>query len=438
MKTLEGKIAIIYGIAVFLPITISWIVLIAGLVAWIAAELVRLLSTGKNSPENSGRDDLASITGEDGGLPVVDSTEKRKSSFSVLLKAPLSLPLAVFALVVAVSGLVNGGFSEMLHSLSTLRTLLVYLWASQLFLSDRIVKHQVFASMLIGGAIAGACGAMQQIFDINFKEYDYLQATGFVGEPMTYAGQMEVIGAIALALLLSRSYKLLPGFLCRARFFFPVALFNLAGVLFCAERSAWLGFLIASVVIAGFLSRKALLVSLVAIPLLSALLWFTVPVVKTRFQNLANDPGMQARYVVWDNAVECWKSKPFLGVGATKFPRISIPGTTPFDKPFDHAHNNLLHIGATTGILGLLAFLWLRFQALFAAIKGARTGSQLDEYEVPDGTLDRNLCLGVLGGIVSLMVAGFFEYNFGTGHVRLIHWFVLGILPPLSLRRIRG
>ena len=42
--------------------------------------------------------------------------------------------------------------------------------------------------------------------------------------------------------------------------------------------------------------------------------------------------------------------------------------------------------------------------------------------------LRRYIALGIAGGTIALMVSGLFEYNFGTAQVRLMQWFVLGML----------
>ena len=42
--------------------------------------------------------------------------------------------------------------------------------------------------------------------------------------------------------------------------------------------------------------------------------------------------------------------------------------------------------------------------------------------------LDAAIALGVFGSLISLMVAGLFEFNFGTGNVRLMQWFVMGLM----------
>jgi hypothetical protein len=83
---------------------------------------------------------------------------------------------------------------------------------------------------------------------------------------------------------------------------------------------------------------------------------------------------------------------------------------------------------ATTGILGLLSYLWLSFAAIRLAWINYR-------YAIG---FDRSLGLGIMGGLISLMVAGIFEYNFGTGQVRLAQWFLLSLLCAVPIPAADG
>ncbi len=113
------------------------------------------------------------------------------------------------------------------------------------------------------------------------------------------------------------------------------------------------------------------------------------------------------------------------GVGALHFPRIDLPeAIVPgHSKDLNHAHSNYLQILSTTGILGFTSFLWLLITALTTAYRQAKTPSPL--YAA--------IGLGLFGAMVSLAVAGIFEYNFGSGQVKLIQWFLLALLLPSLL-----
>ncbi|MBX9694453.1 MAG: hypothetical protein K2Z81_18850, partial [Cyanobacteria bacterium] len=255
MKKLEVWTAVLFSAAVFLPITVAWVVLIAGIVVWILASIFEFASgkpaASKMDHEQHGETAGSTTTKSDYGKQDVLVRLRQLSITQAFLRAPFSLPLLLLTLAVSLSGAVKGGASEAFASLMTMRTFIVYFWAFSILRNNDKARTLVLSTLIVAGAIAGLTGAIQQLFDINFTKYDYLQATGFVTDPMAYAGQMEISAALCVALLLSMRFKYLPNWLQHPFVFIPLALLNLSGVVFGAERSAWLGFTVALMVMAG-------------------------------------------------------------------------------------------------------------------------------------------------------------------------------------------
>ena len=128
------------------------------------------------------------------------------------------------------------------------------------------------------------------------------------------------------------------------------------------------------------------------------------------------------------------------GTGINRFPHLAlsdavVPGKTTY---CNHAHSNYLQILATTGIIGTVAYLYLLFASLLAALRAAEPSPEsIQNKSAEAAAFDQVLGLGVLIVIVSLMVSGLFEYNFGTGQVRLAEWFVLALI-PIQSRSFKG
>lgn len=419
-----------YAVAVYLPITYTWAVLIPGIVVWVllvGLELAGAAGTQKRSPDKSFREWMTSAP-----------------SLMAVLKAPLALPFFVFSLTVLITAVISGGIGE-LKAAESLRAMLVYFVAYSAFSQRGDLLNRTLAVFLSMGAIAGVWGAIQQVFDFHPFGYKFLQGSGFINSPMAYAGQMEVVASLALALFLSGGFKQISnGFVSKPFVFGLITAANLAGIFFASERSGWLGMLFSVLTISYLQSRKMFLKCVVALTVVLAIAWFTVPVLQTRIvpllngENIQKDVSVQARFIVWHKAIEVWQSSPIVGVGVRHFPKISMPGATAHESESSylvHAHNNYLHILSTMGIIGLVSFLYLQIMMLIVAFKEWRAKTSSDV--AFEGLLRRGIGLGAIGGIVSLMVAGLFEYNFGTGHVRLIHWFVLGML-NLNLLSIAG
>ncbi|HNH73551.1 MAG TPA: O-antigen ligase family protein [Candidatus Obscuribacter sp.] len=338
--------------------------------------------------------------------------------------APFFYPLLAFISVCLLSGLWNGGPVEGLASFSTTRALLIYAVGYLVFACEKDRKTAL-AVFLTVAMVAGFLGVIQQLFNVcRFTRYPYLQATGFLSSPMSFAGVMQLTSFLALGLLL-RGSSLLPRSLLLL-----VTIGNFLGLIFAAERSAWLGMFAGILILTWRMSRRSFLLGIVSLVVATALSYSFVPVVKTRLNSLTDwrrDVSITARLQVWQVAWTTFNRSPWLGVGPRNFPRIEneqaiVKGQS---SDLNHGHSNYMHILATTGVLGILTYLVLVLYPFFRLYKAAapQLSSNSPEY-------DSGLYLGLLAALASLMVAGIFEYNFGAGSVRLAQWFCLAFYRP--------
>lgn len=94
-----------------------------------------------------------------------------------------------------------------------------------------------------------------------------------------------------------------------------------------------------------------------------------------------NDATMQTRFISWRAAAKDFKNHPILGTGlgnyAIIFDKYFDPifyNYTRSETYFDQAHNNLIDIASTTGLLGLFTYLSIFIAAFFYLIRGLRRG----------------------------------------------------------------
>lgn len=337
---------------------------------------------------------------------------------SACKKAPFALPLLLFIVCSLLSGLFAGGFKEFIDTLSTARGFITYFIAF-IACRDPQLRRFFLLSFLSSASLSGLFGCVQQIFNFHPFSKQYLQGTGFLTAPMPFAGIMQLASFLSLALLLGKESQV--GKIARPLVLFFV-LGTFLGLIFAAERSAWLGMAFGLMAICLKISRKAFLAGLVVLVLGAGLGYLFVPVVKQRCQSLLNgekDASITARQVIWQKAIDTFKEHPLLGVGPRKFPVVVMPEATQMmeSKDLNHGHSNYMHILATCGLLGILAFLYLLFVSLRQLFLSAA---------------DDSINLGLFAALISLSVAGIFEYNFGTGIVRLAQWFCLGLYRPKS------
>lgn len=344
------------------------------------------------------------------------------AAFQQAWRAPFMVPILVFVFVSFVSGLAAGGLKEGLSSLDTARGFVTYP-VLYLVLDNQKVITRGFYGWLIVGAIGGIMGLIEGVFNYHpFTTYQYLQATGFLKNPMTYAGIMQLTSFMAAghiaALFVNRKSTSINTLAL------PLVLLcaNFVGLLFAAERSAWLGMMAGVLVLTLRISRKAFLLGILILSLSVVAGYFTVPVVKTRLQSASNwqaDQSITLRLKVWQIALDTFKTSPVLGAGPHNFPRIPTDAVPGESKDLNHGHSNYMHVLATLGVLGLISFAWLVVAPFIATWRAAQ------EPGWPDG-----INLGLMAALASLMVAGIFEYNFGSGQVRLAEWFCLAFYRP--------
>jgi len=398
LQLLLEWIILLFAATLCFSITVSWVVLIAGLVAWALVLSCRIA---------------------------------RKET--VLTKPPLLYPLVGMASIAFLIGAIHGGIKEAGYTLMTLRPMICYFWAHDAFARNHRLQAFSIALLLSLAAVAGFWSTIQQICNFHPFGFQYLQGTGFLSGPMAFAGQMQLFSMVAIALLMRSGYRWLPWKFKTPPVFAVVTAGNVLGVVFASERSAWLGFAVGLAVISLMVSRKLTAKLSAVAAVLCGLAWMFIPVFQTRLLPLLDwrhDVSTRARLIVWEKAWQVFLENPLFGCGVRNFPPVYIkealvPGQA---DHLAHGHSNYLHILATTGICGFAVYIWLLFasfrlawiQAHAVRVRNFLIGRAL--------AFKRSIGLGMFGALVSLSVSGIFEYNFGTGQVRLAEWFLLAML----------
>ena len=253
---------------------------------------------------------------------------------------------------------------------------------------------------------------------------------------MAFAGLMQLLFLLAFGLSIGKCYRYLKSPLSQRRLFLAALAGNALGVVFAAERSAWLGVVAALLFASLLLSFRTSLKTMAGVLALVLVLWCTVPVVQQRLTpliNWQNDVSIRVRFRLWRESVDLFCQKPLFGVGIRNFPHHVIPEALgQGHAAIDHAHSNYMQILATTGAVGFAAYIYLWFSVfttIFAGLPLATLRSRPESLlQAEDWALERGINLGVLAGVVSLMVSGIFEYNFGTSQVRMAQWFLFAML----------
>lgn len=184
------------------------------------------------------------------------------------------------------------------------------------------------------------------------------------------------------------------------------ALFGLAAVLVLrAPRTLWL-------LPAGAL----LLLALRPANLMARLTW--------------SDASSIDRYYMWQAGLDMIRDKPVFGQGPgmilRTYPDYRWPEAPNPRQP--HLHDNVLQIAAERGLPALAFWLWMMAVLVFGALRPARTARARRRFEAP----------AALGALVTLIVAGVFEYNFGDSEVLMFTLIVAALPFAEALSRTRN
>jgi O-antigen ligase len=239
---------------------------------------------------------------------------------------------------------------------------------------------------------------------------------GEIGEPNTFGGYLVFMGAVAMALMDHLKDM-------RVRLGLAVLLVVLLiSLLYTQSRASYLAVIPAYLVL-SLLSRRrfyliaGLIVTLAISPLIiprvakeRIIQTFTQKEQQGQIQlgrfNL--DTSASARIISWKKGLSDWRKRPILGHGVTgygfmdaQYPRILVE----------------------TGIVGMLAFLWL-MHSLFRVGISTWRDSQDD--------LLRGLSVGLLAGLVGLLVHAIGANTFIIVRIMEPFWFMAGIVIALS------
>ncbi|MBA3857348.1 MAG: hypothetical protein C0507_10615 [Cyanobacteria bacterium PR.3.49] len=422
----QGFALILFAACMPVSITAMWVCLIAGLVLWFLQSILIWKSGCFAVPVNK---------------TVSPAAKLGSSLFSIsgLDGAQFLFPLLLFALAVFASGFAVGlsenvtqapfqhAFQVALNSLFTLQTLLVYPWAYQAVKRAPQFAAKALAALFLVASLSCLYTPIEPevMRRLTGAAPHYLQATGFLEQPMAFAGQLQVFLMLALALLLTGEYKRLPAVFQSKPAAIAVTLCLILGLVLASERSAWLGAIFGVIVLGSRISKKVFFSSIIGLVLVAGLSYGFVPFVQDRVNKAfsGNDQSFAARVEIYKHAMEAFKKDPIFGCGVKRFPKLQAATAMPEKGYFDHAHSNYLHVLATTGVIGLAAYLYL----LAVILKTTTSLSKLHQ-----ANFNGAIALGLLAATVALCVSGLFEYNFGTGHVRLTYFFVLAFLAAVT------
>jgi O-antigen ligase len=270
-------------------------------------------------------------------------------------------------------------------------------------LTLRVARGRAAMRVLDVIIAVGAFSALAGIVEYAFMNYRGLghRPSGFLGHYMTFSGVIMLVLGAAVARLVFRA---------REWVWPAVAVPALLTALVVSEsRNAWVGALLAIVVLLAMRNWRLL----VAVPIVIVILAVVAPgVAKDRARSIfdLSDPTNRDRIAMLESGRLMIEDHPLVGVGMNMVPKeysakYKTPDAVdPPDKPGDtrsHLHNVPVQLAAERGLPALAAWLW------FVVV------ATRDLFRLSRRSATPALAAAGLAAVIAMIAAGQFEYNFG-------------------------
>ena len=306
--------------------------------------------------------------------------EKEKKVMNIILKYGLILIcIMVISLINLFMILEDALLFQGIASIAKIGICLAYAMVTLKYLirndSDRFLKVWYYAGMgfcmlMILGVVAYSKGV-----DLGLTFAGTFRATGTFEDPNLAASYLFLIFSFVTAYCLKNKKY--------ARLLIST-LIILGCILLTSSKGALVSFTCGSIAIFAILILKGDFKTLFKLVILYTFIFIIITLLYNKYEfvreilepifnrlqeftgNIESDHSLSHRAFLWNTALELGMKYPILGVGVEQFrPAASILTGT---NIWNIVHNTYLTFWAETGILGLLAFLWLPVSILFRAI----------------------------------------------------------------------
>ncbi len=335
---------------------------------------------------------------------------------------PLLIPIIIYLIINGFAVLFGINHIKGMHELAGLMLLLIYILTYNLVNKDDI-KLYIFLFIIIS-IIAASIGIVQYFHNTNLTLFFTSGATFRITGP--FSGCFSIAWFLTYSILVT-----LPLFWQRETSIMEKILLGLAlfimvmALIFTYTRSAWVGTMVGSVIIFFYKDKKILL------PIVGFLLIaiFLLPSFKNRLQTLNNIKYLtnQERIEIWKAGLSIIKENPILGIGPGNYSAVAPKFNEPNGK---HPHNNFIQHGAETGILGLVAFLFLMGGFIKSGFLSIKKNNFNNNYI-------RNINIGCFASLIAFLIIGLFDCNINDDMSITPLWFLMGIMMIIYKDTIR-
>jgi O-antigen ligase len=312
----------------------------------------------------------------------------------------------VAAAISAVSGV------DPMHSIITLLKTGLYLLIP-IVVAEMVANHKNYIAIISKLLLAFIAGQSVAALHTSLSAIlNYEIPLGIPGA-VTESGQLTLVLPLILAYLYLNNDLIAKERTLKKIIIFACLLLTSALVI-NLKRGPWAGVSVECLLVGVFLSRMYVLIPAA---IFSTLFIIFTPIRERIFSLIEHFTIQGGRQYMWEMGLELIQRFPLgIGLGNSRFMRVLDPNLPELHR---HMHNNLLNIMVETGWFGLLIYLLFMYHIL-----------TLGFIRMPDNSSDKTTLI-LSTALIGWQVAGLVEYNFGDGEVRMIAFFIMGLLLAL-------
>lgn len=342
-----------------------------------------------------------------------------------LPRMSVTMPLAAMSLIMALSLVANaGGYSGSELLAGTFYFVRWLEYAAWFFIVLDMVRSRVragryLALLVWSGVIVASLGFLQlRIYpDFTFMvpqgwdpHVGRLLSTWF--DPNFLGGWLTLLVTVSLPVALVKPWR-------SARWWWLAIIIMTGAIVLTYSRSAYVGLAAGAGIVTLVRSRLLFLLGIAAF---IGLVLF-VPRINERVIGIRTiDETAQLRLVSWDNARTVLTDHPWIGVGYNLYKYVQVQYgfvTKTSEHSASGSDSSLLTIGVTTGIIGLLAYVWLYGSFLREAWRTWRDRSLPKEWQAYG--------LGLFAGLIAIFIHGQFINGLLYPHILQSLWLLIAM-----------
>ncbi len=331
------------------------------------------------------------------------------------LKQDIKLPIFFYLFIAfSVITLISTVFSiNPQNSLSENKELLIFLLIPSFMLILNSRKRVIFS--LYTALFSSVLSAIIGLFSIikNGISLSH-RLKGLTSHWMTYSGLLMLTFMFFAILSFYEKDKF------KKKLYISSNLFILFIILLTLTRSVWLGIVLSLIAFLIYYNYRYFVFFVIGIVTIFIILPNNIKSRVFSIFDLKNESNKDRIYMYY-TAVKIFKNYPLFGVGTDNVKYVYKKYKHPEAKNIPpHLHNNFLQILAERGVFALIAFILSFIYMFIELVKNIKSREDFTKY----------YSLSSMFVLISFLIAGLFEYNFGDSEVKflLLFYIILGFV----------